>query len=385
MDEVHLRRALLLAERAAALASPNPAVGCVLAHGDHIVGEGAHRYNHLDHAEIVALRQAALLGHDVHFATAYVTLEPCAHYGRTPPCANALINAGITRCVIATVDPNPLVRGQGIARLNRAGVAVALAGADSLAAQQARTLNDAFAFSIQHGRPFVTLKAALSADGYLAPPASERTAAEPHWITGPAARADVQQIRHASDAVLTGIGTVLADNPLLTDRTGLPRRRPLLRVILDPDLRTPPISAIVTSAAKDTVLFCRASAPNDREAALISAGAEVIRLESDSRSLDLNAILSTLAARKILSVLVEAGPALNTAFLSANLADKLVLYTGPTKLGVGALPFTTCIGSPRNLEAQLTHISRTSFPHGDSEDTRLTGYLHNPWNAISQY
>jgi len=393
-DELHLRRALHLAAAATALASPNPTVGCVIALDGQVLGEGAHLYDLFDHAEIVALKQAASLGHNVRGATAYVTLEPCAHHGRTPPCADALIAAGIARCVIATVDPNPLVRGAGIAILRAAGITIDIADSDSPIAQHARTLNDAFAFSIQYGRPFVTLKAALSADGFLAPPSSTRTPATPHWLTGPASRADVQLLRHNSDAILTGIGTVLADNPGLTDRTGLPRRRPLLRVILDPDLRIPPTNTVISteaqpsgetpvfSDAKDLLIFCRASAPTDHEAALLAAGTEIIRLESDSRILDLNALLTVLTARKVLSVLVESGPTLNAAFLHDSLVDKLVLYTSPTTLGPGALPFATNIASPHSLEPQLTHVTHVTFPHGNSVDTRLTGYLHNPWVRI---
>jgi len=397
-DELHLQRALRLAEKASAFASPNPTVGCVIAIGDQVLGEGAHLYDYFDHAEIAALKQAASLGHNVHAATAYVTLEPCAHHARTPPCSNALIAAGIARCVIATVDPNPLVRGQGIAKLRNAGITADIADPNSPIAQHARTLNDAFAWSIQHGRPFVTLKAAVSSDGFLAPPPDTRTAATPHWLTGPAARADVQQLRHHSDAILTGIGTILADNPSLTDRTGLPRRRPLLRVILDSDLRTPPTYNVISteaaeprsgeipafSNANSVLIFCRASAPHDREAALLAAGAEIIRLESDSRTLDLHEILATLASRKILSVLIEAGLTLNAAFLNAGLVEKLVLYTAPTELGPSALPFATGIASPHSLEPQLTNISRATFPHGDTEDTRLTGYLHNPWTGVDR-
>ena len=383
IDESHLRRALHLAEEAAAFASPNPTVGCVLALGDRILGEGVHLYDHFDHAEIAALKQAASLGHNAHGATAYVTLEPCAHHGRTPPCSNALIAAGIARCVIATIDPNPLVRGQGIAKLRAAGITVDIADPASPITQQARILNDAFAFSIQHGRPFVTLKSAVSSDGMLAPPPASRTAATPHWLTGPAARADVQRLRHKSDAILTGIGTVLADNPSLTDRTGLPRRRPLLRIILDSDLRLPLTSVLVTSAANDLFVVCNPSAPSDRESALRSSGVEIQRLsENASRTLDLNQVLATLASRKILSVLVEAGSALNASFLHAKLVDRLVLYASPIELGPDSLPFATGIASPQVLEPQLTHITRTTFPHDNAVDTRLTGYLHNPWTGI---
>src|SRR6266851_2281777 len=232
-DEVFMQRALKLAAETVGLASPNPQVGCVLTKNPpdsgmpKIIGEGAHLYDNRDHAEIVALKQAAARGFSTKGATAYVTLEPCSHHGRTGPCADALIAAGVSRCVVATADPNPLVSGQGIARLQAAGIDVTV----GILQQQARDLNEAFALFIRTQTPFVTLKAALSVDGKLAPPPANRFPNQTHWLTGPAARAEVQTLRHASDAILTGIGTVLADNPLLTDRTGLPRRRPLLRVI----------------------------------------------------------------------------------------------------------------------------------------------------------
>src|SRR5258708_4934905 len=265
-DEVFMQRALKLAAETIGLASPNPQVGCVLTKNPpdgstpKIIGEGAHLYDHRDHAEIVALKQAAKRGFSAKGATAYVTLEPCSHHGRTAPCANALIDAGIARCVIATQDPNPLVSGQGIQKLRAANIEATL----GVLEQPARDLNDAFAHFIQHRTPFVTLKAALSVDGKLAPPPASRYPSQPFWLTGPAARHQVQLLRHASDAVLTAIGTVLADDPQLTDRSGmldpsrsgmqdparsgmqdpahpnaLPRRRPLLRAALDTHLRTP--------------------------------------------------------------------------------------------------------------------------------------------------
>src|SRR6202021_2995224 len=249
-DEVFMQRALHLATETIGLASPNPQVGCVLTKGPlagstpKIIGEGAHLYDNRDHAEIVALKQATRRGFSTKGATAYVTLEPCSHHGRTPPCANALIAAGIARCVIATQDPNPKVSGQGIQRLRDANIEVTL----GVLQQPARDLNEAFAHFIQPQTPFVTLKAALSADGKLAPPPASRYPNQPHWLTGPAARHQVQLLRHGSDAVLTGIGTVLADDPQLTDRSGmhssarsnLRRRRPLLRITLDTTPPTPP-------------------------------------------------------------------------------------------------------------------------------------------------
>lgn len=204
-----MQRALTLARETVALASPNPQVGCVLVKDGEIIAEGAHLYANRDHAEIAALKQARERGIDITGATAYVTLEPCSHHGRTGPCADALVASHISRCVIATQDPNPQVSGQGIAKLRAAGIEVIL----GLLQQPARDLNDAFAHFIQHHRPFVTLKAALSVDGYLAPSPQTRAPNQPHWLTGPAARAEVQRLRHSSDAILTGIGTVLADDP----------------------------------------------------------------------------------------------------------------------------------------------------------------------------
>ena len=386
-DHRLLSRALELARSAVGLASPNPTVGCVLASGDQVLGEGAHHYEARDHAEIVALNQAAALGHNVHGTTAYVTLEPCAHHGRTGPCADALIAARISRCVVATVDPNPLVRGQGLAKLHAAGVEVDLADPASALAMESRRLNDAFASSMQHGRPFVTLKAALSVDGKLAPPHSVRKALAgakpaPHWITGEAARADAQQLRHASDAILTGIGTVLADNPSLTDRTGLPRRRPLLRVVLDSELRTPLDSTLVTTAVGDLLIVGSSAAPAASETALLARGAEVLRVPSRDIHLDLAAVFTALAERRLLSVLVEAGSTLNGSLLRAGLADKLVLYYAERELGLDALPFAVGFDSPYAVQQSLTSTSRATFPNHAAEDVRISGYLHDPWLDI---
>ena len=388
-DELNLTRALTLAREAAAFASPNPTVGSVLTRDDVILGEGAHFYDARDHAEISALKQAAALGNNVHGATSYVTLEPCAHHGRTGPCADALIAAGIARCVVATVDPNPLVSGQGLAKLRAANIEVVLLDPAHPIAQQARHLNDAFAHFIQHHHPFITLKAALSVDGKLAPPPSTRTSTTPHWVTGTAARADAQLLRQASDAILTGIGTVLADNPSLTDRTGLPRRRPLLRVILDSALRTPPDSALVRNAASELLILCSddtTQAPTDRESALRARTAEVLRIPTIHGHLDLNAALKALAERHILSVLVEAGSTLNGNLLRANLVDRLVLYYAESELGLDALPFATGFDSPYGLQQRLTRATRATFPSDlapNAKDVRIAGYLHDPWANIS--
>jgi diaminohydroxyphosphoribosylaminopyrimidine deaminase/5-amino-6-(5-phosphoribosylamino)uracil reductase len=385
-DELHLTRALTLAQKAAAFASPNPTVGCVLTHNETLLAEGAHYYDARDHAEIAALKQAAQLGHSISGATAYVTLEPCAHHGRTGPCSEALIAAGITRCVVATVDPNPLVSGQGLAKLRAANVEVLLLDPTHPLAQQARRLNDAFAHSIQHHRPFITLKAALSVDGKLAPAPSTRTSTTPHWLTGTAARADVQHLRHASDAILTGIGTILADNPSLTDRTNLPRRRPLLCIVLDTALRTPLNSALLTTASNELIIVCSEQAPPDRAASLTNAGAEVLRIPTQSNHLDLQATLTALAQRNLLSVLIEAGSTINGALLRANLIDRVILYYAEQELGLNALPFATNADTPYTLQQRLTQTTRTAFPSDippNTEDIRITGYLHDPWSNIS--
>lgn len=385
-DEHFLHHALELAEGAAAFASPNPAVGCVLVRGGQILGEGAHRYDRRDHAEVAALKDAASRGHEVHGATAFVTLEPCSHHGRTGPCAEALVKARIARCVVATVDPNPLVRGKGLATLRSAGVETVVADARSAIGLRARRLNDAFAFSIGHGRPFVTLKAAVSADSRLAPPPFSRSAVAPHWLTGPAARGDVQSLRHTADALLSGVGTVLADDPKLNDRTGLPRRRPLLRVVTDRQLRTPTDSKLVRGAQNDLLLLAGEDVPGEftaeREAELRRAGAEVVRIGSSGERLDLAAALAVLAKRDIRSVLLEAGSALNGSMLRADLVDRVVLYRGPETMGAETLPFAEDGPAPEEVVASLQSVRRRTFPHGTGEDVRLSGYRHDPWAGV---
>jgi diaminohydroxyphosphoribosylaminopyrimidine deaminase/5-amino-6-(5-phosphoribosylamino)uracil reductase len=374
-DEHFMQRALDLAAATAALASPNPQVGCVLVRDGEILAEGAHLYENYDHAEIVALKQAAERGISVAGATAYVTLEPCSHHGRTGPCADALITAGIARCVVATKDPNPLVSGQGIAKMRAAGIDVTV----STLQQPARDLNDAFAYFIQRRTPFVTLKAALSVDGKLAPPPHARSASQPHWLTGPAARAEVQRLRHASDAILTGIGTVLADDPALTDRTGLSRRRPLLRVVIDSRLRIPLDSQLVRTAKQDLLIFTGATAPRDKISALSDRGVDVVAISEQAGRLSLNSVVEILAERNILSLLLECGSQLNGAFLQQNLVNKAILFYSETELGEDALPFATGIPSPYLFEQSLQRLTRGTF----ETDACVTGYLHDPWAGIS--
>ncbi|HEX5282807.1 MAG TPA: bifunctional diaminohydroxyphosphoribosylaminopyrimidine deaminase/5-amino-6-(5-phosphoribosylamino)uracil reductase RibD [Bryocella sp.] len=391
-DERGLRRALELASNAATFASPNPTVGCVLLRPETtaILGEGAHFYDNFDHAEIAALKQARAAGHDLHGATAYVTLEPCVHHGRTGPCSDALIAAGITRCVVATFDPNPLVRGKGLARLSAAGVEVMVIPVDTEIAQRARRLNDAFGFAIQHGRPFVTLKAALSVDGKIAPAPAQRNEVGPFWLTGEAARQDVQRLRHASDAILTGIGTVLADDPELTDRTGLPRRRPLLRVVLDPQLRIPLQSELVRSASeerrKDVFVMCDEAASEERAAELRGSGVEIHRLPRRDGRLDLRVALDVLNEHHIRSVLTEAGAALNGSLLRDGFADRVVLYFAERELGASGLAFAEGT-SPYLVQQQMSGVERETLANAMSEgvraeDVKISGYLHDPWAGM---
>ncbi|WP_263368342.1 bifunctional diaminohydroxyphosphoribosylaminopyrimidine deaminase/5-amino-6-(5-phosphoribosylamino)uracil reductase RibD [Edaphobacter bradus] len=387
-DEFFMGRALNLAEHTAALASPNPQVGCLLVHAPPgrgkpmIIGEGAHLYANYDHAEIVALKQAASRGFSTQGATAYVTLEPCSHHGRTGPCADALFTAGISRCVVATTDPNPLVSGRGIAKLQAAGIEVTV----GVLQQQARDLNEAFAHFIRTRTPFVTLKAALSIDGKLAPPPAHRFPNQPHWLTGPAARHEVQVLRHSADAILTGIGTVLADDPALTDRSnilgpnGEPRRRNLLRVVLDSHLRIPRNSHLVRSATRtdngsDVLVLTSTSASSARIAELTRKGVDVETIPDHAGRLSLPAVLATLAERNILSVLLESGAHLNGAFLRQNLVDKVVLFYSETELGEQAIPFAHGILSPYHFEQSLHRVTRVLV----APDARVTGYLRDPW------
>src|SRR5437899_5595671 len=268
-----MQHALELARKGSGLASPNPMVGCVIVRDGQIVGEGFHQYEWRDHAEIVALKSA---GNKARGATLYVTLEPCNHTGRTGPCTEAVIAAGVQRVVAALDDPNPLNSGRGFERLRAAGIEVFT----GVCEEEARRLNEPFACWIRTKKPFLTLKAAMTLDGQLVLPHAEKKAGRRRsWITSEESRAEVHRMRHASDALLTGIGTILADDPLLTDRSGLPRRRRLLRVVLDSKLRLPPKSRIVKTSDDDLLVFTAVplNAPKARK--LQNAGVEIVRVK----------------------------------------------------------------------------------------------------------
>ncbi|MGO8795512.1 MAG: bifunctional diaminohydroxyphosphoribosylaminopyrimidine deaminase/5-amino-6-(5-phosphoribosylamino)uracil reductase RibD [Candidatus Sulfotelmatobacter sp.] len=377
-DQTFLHRALDLARQGVGLASPNPYVGAVLVDAQgSIVGTGVYTYDGVKHAEIRALEEAE---DRARGSTLYINLEPHAHQGRTPPCTDALIAAGVRRVVASMVDPNPKVSGQGFKQLRAAGIQVEV----GLLEAEARRLNEAFARYIRHGIPLVTLKSAMTLDGKIA---SARTAAaknEPGipaggWITGDAARAHVQRQRHESDAILVGIGTALADDPLLTDRSGNPRRRPLLRVVLDSHLRLPVDSRIVQRAddgggQSDLLVFSSLPADGKKKRELESRGVRVENLPaaSDGR-LNFPAILRRLGNLEITSLMIEGGSTINGAALASGIVDKVFLYYAPTILGEGSVPFASPSGKSEPLRP--THIQVHRF----ADDIAVEGYLRDPY------
>jgi diaminohydroxyphosphoribosylaminopyrimidine deaminase / 5-amino-6-(5-phosphoribosylamino)uracil reductase len=363
-------RALGVGLQGVGLASPNPTVGCIIVRENRIVGRGFHQYAQRDHAEVVALKEA---GEAARGATAYVTLEPCSHYGRTGPCARALIESGVARVVAATSDPNPLVQGQGLAMLRTAGVDVSV----GLLAPEARELNDAFAHFIRHRTPLVSLKIAATMDGAIAPPPSKQHERASFPITSPASRARVQELRHAHDALLTGIGTVLADDPLLTDRSQRPRRRPLLRVVLDSQLRLPLASRILEGVQDDLLIVTR-SEDSARQHALSDRGARILKIDAQADGgISLRALLQHLGQQEIASVMIEAGARLNRSALVADVVDKLYLFQAPRFLGPEAVPMLAgahATSLPRLLRYRTERME---------EDTLTEGYIHDPWELAS--
>jgi diaminohydroxyphosphoribosylaminopyrimidine deaminase/5-amino-6-(5-phosphoribosylamino)uracil reductase len=316
-----MRRALELAARGSGQVSPSPLVGCVIASsGGEIVGEGFYIYEQVRHAETIALEQA---GARARGATAYVTLEPHAHHGRTPPCTEALIKAGIARVVAPVEDPNPLVSGKGFAHLRAAGVDIQT----GLLEREATRLNEAYIHSMRKARPFVHLKLACSLDGKIA----TRTG-DSRWITGEQSRARVHLLRHQYDAILIGAGTATADNPLLTDRSGKARRRPLVRTVLDESLRLSPDSQLVMTARESPLMvFTSERADSSTVSALEKRGVEVVKDASGGR--DIRAVLQELYKRSIQSVLVEGGANVAGAFLDASLIDRASFFIAPIIIG----------------------------------------------------
>ena len=358
-DKQSMARALELAQRGVALAHPNPMVGAVLVKHGVMVGEGFHLYDKRDHAEVVALRNA---GEKARGATLYLNLEPCCTTGRTGPCTAALISAKVTRVYAAMEDPNPTVAGRGFEALRRAGITVSV----GLCEEEAKKINEDFAKWIKTGLPFVTMKAAMTLDAQIAIRATETTP-----ITGEAARAAAQQIRHRADAILTGIGTVLADDPQLTDRTGEPRRRKLLRVILDSKLRLPMKSQLVRSGAGDVLVYTAEPAESPHAQALSSIGVEIVHLPGKDGRVDLLAVLRDLGSRQIVNLLVEAGADVNGAALAAGVVDKVALFCAPKFIGADGVPLART--SARAL-AHLPALSNVSMERFD-QDFLIEGYF----------
>lgn len=326
LDEQRLREALVLAESSIGLTEPNPRVGCILGFADgRIIGRGATQQAGGPHAEVVALRDAQSQGLSTRGATAWVTLEPCAHHGRTPPCCDALIEAGLGRVVAAVADPFPQVNGAGFDRLRARGVQVSVAGGDLAAA--ARSLNVGFFSRVERGMPWVRMKVAASLDGTTA-----LSNGKSQWITSEAARRDGHLWRRRSSAVLTGIGTALADDPQLTVRAIDTPFQPK-RVLVDSQLRLPPSARLLNPPGE--VLIFSARTPAAADEALLAYGAEVLKFRAASGRVDLAAMMRELARRGINEVLVEAGASLNGALLQANLVDEVLLYLAPSLLGHG--------------------------------------------------
>jgi diaminohydroxyphosphoribosylaminopyrimidine deaminase/5-amino-6-(5-phosphoribosylamino)uracil reductase len=367
-DRHWMQRALELAQRGIGLCSPNPAVGCVILDcNGQVCGEGWHEYDLMDHAEVVALREARQhAGDRVRGGTAYVTLEPCNHTGRTGPCTQALIQAGIARVVAATADPNPNVAGHGLEALQTAGIETSV----GVCQAEAQRLNESFARWSRHKRPFVLMKVAMSLDGRIAPPAGQHPARETYWITCEEARAAVQPLRWQTDAAMVGVDTVVADDPLLTDRSGFRRRRPLQRIVLDSALRMPLDSRLVKTAQNDLIVFT-VSKDENRIRELKSRGARVEVVPGEGGRVALGNVLDLLGSEGILNLLTETGARLNTAFLSAGLVDRLRLFISPQIMGSDAVP------AFRGVAASI-HMGRLEIERY-GEDLSLCSLLRDPW------
>jgi diaminohydroxyphosphoribosylaminopyrimidine deaminase/5-amino-6-(5-phosphoribosylamino)uracil reductase len=372
-DTYWMQRALELARRGIGVTSPNPVVGCIiLDRAGQVIGEGWHEYDLLDHAEIVALKEAQQHAADrVHGGTAHVTLEPCSITGRTPPCTDALIKAGLARVVAATIDPNPAVAGHGLQALRAAGIQVAVGPCQA----EGRRLNEGFARWIQHHRPFVLMKVAMTLDARIAPPPAQQTPHAPHWITSEVARTAVQPLRWAADATMVGVDTVVADDPWMTDRSSLRRRRPLLRIVLDSALRMPLDCKMVSTAQNDVVIFT-VSHDEARIRELTKRGVRVEVLPAEAGRVPLEKVLLKLGEEGVLTLLTETGTRLNTAFLAAGLVDRLHLFIAPEIMGSDAVPAFR--GMPHFVEMTDVEVER----YGN--DLGLSSLLRDPWPPASE-
>jgi diaminohydroxyphosphoribosylaminopyrimidine deaminase/5-amino-6-(5-phosphoribosylamino)uracil reductase len=393
-DTHWMHRALELARRGIAVTSPNPAVGCViLDRSGQVAGEGWHEYDLVDHAEVAALKAAGCpillsevegpavcqfaewVGTDtanrLKGGTAYVTLEPCNHTGRTPPCTQALIAAGLGRVVAATIDPNPNVAGHGMEAMQAAGIEITIGPCE----KEARRLTEGVARWSQHQRPFVLMKVAMTLDGRIAPPAGHHQVREPYWITSEEARAAVQPLRWKADAVMVGVDTVLADDPMLTDRSGLRRRRPLQRLILDSALRMPLDCKLVNTAQSDVAVFT-VSNNQARIAELRARGVRVEILPADAGRVPLDRVLDQLGSEGILTLLTETGTRLNTALLAGGHVDRVHFFVSPQIMGSDAVPAFK--GMPASIPMADVEVER----YGN--DLGLSSLLKDPWPPTQQ-
>jgi diaminohydroxyphosphoribosylaminopyrimidine deaminase / 5-amino-6-(5-phosphoribosylamino)uracil reductase len=381
-DERFLHRALELAREGVGLTSPNPNVGAILVDANgSVVGSGSHTYAGVKHAEILAIEEA---GQRARGATLYINLEPCSHRGRTSPCADAVVAAGIARVVACMSDPNPLVSGRGFEKLRETGVAVTF----GILEDEAKALNEAFARYIRAQVPLVTLKAAMTLDGKIAPPPGESRnptalgagASSSGYITSEVARAHVQELRHQHDAILVGVGTVIADDPLLTDRSGRPRGRPLLRVILDSRLRLPLESRVVKTAQEDLLVLCSfAEEKKRKQLQQCGVWVEQIPQPTSEGHPDLTAVVKHLGEREITSLMIEGGAMVNWAALSSGIVDKIFFYYAPKILaGSSAVPFSAGAGFAHLGDAaQVESIKLHRF----GEDFAVEGYLRDPYDS----
>ncbi len=336
-----MKRALVLAKRGEGKTSPNPAVGCVIVRDGAIVGEGWHRRAGTPHAEVHALRQAGDLAHN---ADVYVTLEPCSHYGKTPPCADALVEAGVRRVFVGMVDPNPKVSGRGIQRLQSAGIEVVT----GILETACRRLNEPFVKHVTTGLPFVILKSAMTMDGKTA-----TAMGDSRWITNEKSRHYVHMLRSKVDGIMVGVGTVIADDPQLTAR--IPRGRDPLRIVVDSSLRIPPAARILRQESAATTVVATISKDLNRAACLQSPGVEILYCDEDEGTVDLRDLFARLGSRGVQSVLIEGGSTLAGSALRAGLIDKFVLFYAPKFLG-GADGFGLFAGPAGRMMAECRRL-----------------------------
>ncbi len=322
IDEKYMGRALALAKKAVGLTSPNPLVGAVIVRDGRIVGEGFHAEAGGPHAEVLAIKKA---GKKAGGATIYVNLEPCSHYGRTGPCTEAILRAGLSKAVVAMKDPNPLVAGRGIKRLREGGMDVRM----GVLSREAARLNEVFIKYITTGLPFVVFKTAMSLDGKIA-----TATGESQWITGPEARERVHELRHMYDGILVGIGTVLSDNPSLTCRLPGGGGRDPIRVVLDSRCRIPPDATLLTQkSSAPTIVAVAVGAPAERVEKIRDMGAEIIFLESGKEGIDLNSLMHELGSRGVTGLLVEGGSKIASSFFKEGLVDKVCWFIAPKVIG----------------------------------------------------